>query len=120
MREIKFRVWDKRHKFFVTEPKRFQLNKWGLSYFGGISEYHQKNSYILQEYTGLKDKNGNEIYEGDIMSQSIFTNFKRHDVRFERGYFCLYCLPLANYIKFSCEHVEAEVIGNIYENPELL
>ena len=106
-REIKFRVWDKYiGKMFKIIRVNEELNlfcfQWG--------------KYLMQ-YTGLRDKNGKEIYEGDILNQGYgFKPFVIKDIRLDT-------IKIARMIKFKQEHknaVEIEVIGNIYENPELL
>lgn len=78
--------------------------------------------YVPMQYTGLNDKNGKEIYEGDIIN---FEGKKKFKIEFHFGAFCI-CL-LDGRIDMSlfgfCENMptfKLEVIGNIYENPKLL
>lgn len=75
---------------------------------------------ILMQYTGLKDKNGKEIYEGDIVESEknmMFNQGKQTDqVRFEDGAFKVATVNLST----ITTSFYPEVIGNIYENPELL
>ena len=68
------------------------------------------------QYTGLTDKNGKKIFEGDIIKHPIGTFV----VKFLNGTF-LSSLTEDNYLSFLCEiHNQSEVIGNIHDNPELL
>lgn len=73
------------------------------------------NSEIIGQYTGLTDKNGTEIYEGDIVE--CFVNGNSH-VSFKGGLYGL--IYDYTFIPFSDVHGEMRVIGNIYENPELI
>jgi len=108
-REMKFRVFDDDG---MIGPDDLAFEKYGL-----LAD--QLNSEpTLMQYTGLKDKNGKEIYEGDIVNSwyeeyntgGIGSEFKKHIVEFKMGAF-------TNCIN---TYKPIEVIGNIYENPELL
>lgn len=119
MREIKFRAWDKLSKeMFNVESINFQERK----VYRDIVSYRKFNDIELMQYTGLKDKNEKEIYEGDIVK--LRANHGIGVVKYydEWGAFVVEYIkprPLAvlgmNYYK-----EDIEIIGNIYENPELL
>ena len=126
-REIKFRVWDIELQIWV--------NNIGMKKDNILTNGTEKRFCVMQ-YTGLKDKNGKEIYEGDLL-----TCLNAHDdyqsdvfkVTFEDGCFCLRLLntdtfataiSLRENISNSLISTDSEpiynVIGNIFENPELL
>ena len=143
-REIKFRGWDKYDKKMIYDLCQIDSfwhyysysNNTGL-HFGktgpdGVSEDF-KNKYIMQ-YTGLKDKNGKEIYEGDIVSSYIQTGkessrsiivwedeelYSGWNIKVIKDFYppnqegCI--IPISRN-----DVMDYEVIGNIYENPELL
>ena len=107
MREIKFRAWDKENKKIISweDIKVYEDNSPYLSDY-----FNFKNTpIILMQYTGLKDKNGKEIYEGDI----VYSTYYRHNIEIE-DIFTMY-----KWFDYP-ESEEFEIIGNIYENPELL
>lgn len=113
-REIKFRIWDKINK------------KWLRCFNVNLLDIGDLSTVEISQCTGLKDKNGKEIYEGDILRYKFpFDKRLKHisPVKFleKQSSFGildiysneipLYSLTASNYLK---------VIGNIYENPELM
>lgn len=123
MREIKFRAWDKKKKKKkkMREVTTLYLDKAANRQPGaGFSDLIYWNSlkdYELMQFTGLKDKHGKEIYEGDIVRRH-WSGDKAEDqaVVFTDGAFIWGDGKGATGIDSSW----ATVIGNIYENPELI
>jgi translation initiation factor IF-1 len=108
MREIKFRVWDSTPTYeLMTASVTLQDIEHGFNVAG-------KHRAVMQ-YTGLKDKNGVEIYEGDIVRFHLtpFDTDRTEQVHFHMGRFMFGSL-------FADRAQRWEVIGNIYENPELM
>ena len=121
---MKFRAWDKIKKEMVY--RFFAIdNTNGRCY--NVEEPMKDLSYFLMQYTGLKDKNGKEIYEGDILclvQDVIVENIEGynrsepegliHQVTYNNGAFWFYD-------ELLCEVLtDVEIIGNIYEHSELL
>lgn len=117
MREIKFRAWHK-------EKEEMIYDNFSVSYNGIPHDPFGFQPLEIMQYTGLKDKNGVEIYEGDILSRTVYKDWKSCDVVFFSEKEARYKLLHNNEIgkeKYFVEDIgEFEVIGNIYENPELL
>lgn len=117
MREIKFRAWDEGDSRMITNFDESEIKNGVLLATQYDYNGDSRNNIILMQYTGLKDKNGKEIYEGDIMYVAGTGNMV---VIFRNGSFVLdnklYCF----YFHEDMESDIENVIGNIYENPELL
>lgn len=102
MRELKFRAWDKFNKQIE--------NDCGLERAGN---YHQMMDNPLMQWTGLKDKNGKEIYESDLLKDE---HGRWGEVIFQCGAFTCDIYDGIGLIEES----DAEVIGNVYQNPPSL
>ena len=131
MREIKFRAWVGTRKLMFQVREMIipdGLNESGFQEIAATDNYSivRPMHYIqpiLMQYTGLKDCNGVEIYEGDIVKNGYETRLvKWRDYGFK-------LIPVKDAIgvvsfmggrKRECKKSNVEVIGNIYENPELL
>ena len=119
MREIKFRAWDKKEKKWIKE-KLLLLSESGKLYklLGDNSgvEYYDMKYIDIVFFTGLKDKNEKEIYEGEILTNEI----NNYECIFWKGCFVA---KLIGQKKKNQGYLALEIlekIGNIYENPELL
>ena len=129
MKDLKFRAWDKKkNDWFDDDDGELYIELNGKINFGWNGEVMDDytNRIILMQYTGLKDKNGVEIYEGDfLMAGDAYLGVIKYDstrAQFigknigetfqEDEYDTLY----TKNGRFN----SAKVIGNIYENPELL
>lgn len=115
-REIKFRAWYKKDGRMIDLYKitPLILNESIDGLFIPFGE-----DYELMQSTGLKDKNGKEIYEGDIVKLEGW-NPSICEVTFDRGGFCIRFGEDDGYYP-DIKYVEGnEIIGNIYENSELL
>lgn len=128
MREVKFRAWHNgQQKMYPADElgaDQLTLSVDGRGFInvhGGSRELSQFiYDMVPLQYTGLKDKHEQEIYEGDVVCFGERRNFQ---VAWADKYGAWYIVPCGNYENDSPLgkfEKAAEVIGNIYENPELL
>ncbi len=108
-RPIKFRAWDKINKEWCIDLHSVTVN--GHAYFCGAA-YHTGSIEVTQ-FTGMHDKNEKEIWEGDICKASMDEQWFFGEIIFKFGAFTLKD-------RWTLRFIEIEVIGNIFENPELL
>ena len=123
MREYKFRVWDTENK----EMLKVQELDFEDTFYGGrlsirtdqYNDYFDIEDMILMQYTGLKDRNGKEIYEGDIVY--IMPEDERGIIRWDNEtarYVVIYDNIISDFDNWYGK--DLEVIGNEFDNPELL
>ena len=107
MRELKFRAWDSAGQK-MTEMKTLFL------------DIRYKTTTTIMQFTGLKDKNGIDIYEGDVLStadgnlQVVWNMSMATFGLIKKGW------AFTHFFGESCDNEKSEVIGNIYQSPELI
>jgi len=121
-REIKFRAWDKIKKRMLSV---YHLRKEGIIGMADniISSQHCKiDNVILMQYTGVKDRNKKEVYEGDIIKYvGRDGKFQVEEIVFIDGCFCrrtsMSDIPIGDTL--YTPQIDFMIVGNIYENKEL-
>ncbi len=128
-REIKFRVWDKKANTLNYHDENFSFPY--LDYELGEMLANNKR-FIFQQFTGLTDKNGKEIYEGDILdwfnpkdSCPVTVNIKNGQIFFNNSpavwdMGCVFGTDRYNEYGLPAKLEDLKIIGNIFENPTLL
>ena len=122
---LKFRVWCcnnnewEKDEILISNRGNFKIYKNGV-YFGTMKD--RPNFHILEQCTGLKDKNGKLIYEGDIVEYSddywvVIYNKPRMEWGLMGYDYAIYGRDIK---KYDLDVISCEIIGNIHENPELL
>lgn len=138
MREIKFRAWDDdNEKMYYSGSLEFIAYDFAIGCCIGITlkegwSNHYHYSASLMQYTGLKDKNGKEIYEGDILSHELPYKCDKCEqthiigvVEWDVDGWFLKCISEGDHKIYDSmgmiyDWEDREIIGNIYENKELL
>jgi len=129
MREIKFRAWDKEEKIMIP------ADLFAFEDYEPLAYLFKSTEFDFLQFTGLHDKFDKEAYEFDILKYDIgygiirFGRFLQNIEEYEREFIGFYVEWKIRYFPDSPEHLfvrslawekEIEIIGNIYENPELL
>ena len=118
MREIKFRAWDKEHQVMI------KWDEYLKDEFTG--DYFEYDDLVIMQYIGLKDKHGEEIYEGDIIE---YLDYSGGAIIFGGKQPKSKGVIKINAIGRGIEYLrgigklnedKVEILGNIYENPEIL
>lgn len=131
MRKLKFKVWDKnKRKFIPSDVWAIVMTDFGA--FGIMTkdwedykegEYLYEQSQVPIQYTGMKDKNGEEIYDGHVLSWNSRNPFSRGEYRtasvryVQAQYWCKGSVGV--YLAELLANEKCKIAGNIYENPEL-
>jgi uncharacterized phage protein (TIGR01671 family) len=119
LREIKFRAWDVKIGAYVIPAHTMNIHT------GQISDLPDR--FLLEQFTGLHDKNGKEIYEGDVVSVENSDGRTNVEVIFDeqRSWFAGFCIIYPDKSvtvlgDYQLAEIDAVLCGNIHENPELL
>lgn len=115
MREIKFRAYDKKYKRWLTSISVFSDGSWYGTY-DTTEGYTEEDGCVLMQFTGLKDKNGKEIYEGDVVK----TPAGNGPIEWRNGCHWICWNAKDGTTLFDTPKDMIEVLGNIYENQDLL
>src|SRR5258708_3421185 len=126
MKEKEFRAWDGENKKMIFWTLNDLLVRFGEPEYQFGVEDRPSVFFDWMEYTSLKDKNGKKIYEGDVVKQKVGNEFKSRqeiigEVRWHPdGQWGIKFMSEAPEGYFQGEAEAPEIIGNIYENPELI
>jgi hypothetical protein len=119
MRELLFRAFDKDRGNMEYIDDLYWFEEEGVRDSSGDGHFA---NYVLMQYTGLKDRNGKEIYEGDILPYRNVVSWVDGSDPANLGMEVGFYAQRDNFESWRLLEVgeELEVLGNIYENPELL
>ena len=131
MREIKFRAWLENE--ILSHEDLVDMDQETHAIYTCITNEQQEDDVVYMQYTGLKDVNGKEIYEGDVLQflkgQTLIVHYNENTASFGANYILHrdeYGQLIGGWIggarldKQTIEHEGVVIIGNAYKNPELL
>ncbi len=128
MRNLMFRAWDKEKKKWIDGAYGFHILGEAMLIGGLFHDYsiEDLNNIIIEQFTGLLDKNGKEIYEGDIVEyfqySQVCSKCAHRDKNVNEVKFNALGVTLSSYriIDPQSDITEIEIIGNVHTHPELL
>ena len=115
MREIKFRAWG----HFGSNTKDSMIENWQSSEYVEYVGFNGGESFTIMQFTGLKDKNGKEIYECDQLLYRCKSSVIEGEVYLAHGCWKIRDKRGGN-VMYLYKASSLEVVGNIYENPDLM
>lgn len=128
MRELEFRAWWKDTKRFL-DCDEWYMTCSGAKYLHYAVMPYKDDNFIIEQYTGLKDKNGQKIYEGDIVSEEFEYGGEKTKTIWQVRWSDDECAFELHYVSgfevddcslVADDEEDYEVIGNIHKQPELL
>lgn len=119
---FKFRVWNQKHNFYCNQLAEMCINYNGYCFDNGVcADYFEHDGFVIEQCTGFSDKNGNLIYEGDLIKSPNNSHplAVYHDITGlwrckENRPNGIWELPLYDMVR----NYTVEIIGNIHEQPE--
>lgn len=119
----KYRCWFKNSGIQAAHMVEWDKLKEFVGLGRLFDDSKKSTLFTLMQSTGLKDKNGVEIFEGDVYRYKYYLNKKRFKYMYrkvERDEYDIDYFGVFNGFMFPCYYGDVEILGNIYENPELL
>lgn len=119
MREILFRGKDVKELWSIGLLAHIG-NAWYISNGAGIPTAYEVIPSTIGQYTGMNDRNDTKIFEGDIVEGNRLGGIHRYQICYDKGLARFIGLRGTGYTKFTYDSDAFEIIGNVYDNPELL